>query len=91
MEGGGEEKPLNAPRKMLLLPATPINKLYNPKHEESCASTTKPLATILPQSPLVVNSVKYHLTSSKLAFIIRILARVNGQTIQIPRGTSSDG
>ena len=31
------EKPQNAPQKMLLLSTTPVNKLYNPKHEESDA------------------------------------------------------
>ena len=44
----GGEKPLNTPHTMLLLPATPTNKLYNPKHMESdaCASIPKPLTTI---------------------------------------------
>ena len=46
--GEGEGKTLNAPHKTLLLPVTPINKLYNPKHEESdiCANMTKPVTTI---------------------------------------------
>ena len=36
MRGGrGGETLLNAPRKTLLLPASPINKLYDPKHKES--------------------------------------------------------
>ena len=39
---------VNTPHKMLP-PATAINKLYYPKHEESypCASITKPLTTII--------------------------------------------
>ena len=52
VEGGrkeGGEKPLNAPYKMLLLLATPLNKPYNPKHKESdaCACMTKPLTTMI--------------------------------------------
>ena len=47
--GKGGEKLLSSPHKMLLLPATPVNKLYKPKHEESatCRNTTKPLTTII--------------------------------------------
>ena len=34
-EGEGGKKPLIAPHRMLLLPATPMNKLYKTKHEDS--------------------------------------------------------
>ena len=62
--GGREQKPLNAPHTMLLLPATPTNKRYSPKHEvpHTCASIVKPL-TNRPQSLLVVYLVKLRLTS----------------------------
>ena len=45
VEGG----PLKTPHRVLLLPTTPINELYNPKHKESDAraSITKPLTTII--------------------------------------------
>ena len=66
--GGREQKPLNAPHTMLLLPATLINKRYSPKrspkHEvfHACASILKPLTNRL-QSLLVVYLVKLRLTS----------------------------
>lgn len=46
--GKGGDKPLNPPHKMLILPATPINKLDDPRYKESdpCARITKPLTTI---------------------------------------------
>ena len=64
--GDGWKKRLNAPHKMLLLPATPINKLDNAKHKEtnSWANITKPLNNLLQSLP-VVNSVKLDLTSFK--------------------------
>lgn len=49
-----------------------IDKLYNPKHDESysCASNNNYNKTTdnnnRPQSLLVVNSVKFHLTSVKI-------------------------
>ena len=53
--GGREQKPLNAPHLILLLPATLISKRYSPKHVEFhiCASILKPLTNWLP-SLLVV-------------------------------------
>ena len=52
-EKRGYEKALNAPHTMLLLPATPIHKLYNHMHVESnaCASISKPLTTLGPVTP----------------------------------------
>jgi len=51
------DKPFNTPHKMLLLPATLTNKLYNSKHKESDActnivllETTWAFAMVLPQS-----------------------------------------
>ena len=40
-----EQKPLNAPHIMLLLPAALINKRYSPEHKEfdACASILNPL------------------------------------------------
>ena len=57
--GGREQKPLNAPHIMLLLPATLITKRYSPKHEEfhACASILKPLTNWL-AALLVVYLVK---------------------------------
>ena len=66
-EGGRKEseKPLNAPHTMLILPATLVHKLHNPKHVESdgCTSIPKTTHIIWPQSLLVVNLVKLHLNS----------------------------
>ena len=68
VESGGEGGLLNTQYKVLLLPTTPINKLYNPKDKEpdSCSSIRKPLTTVhsycLLHSLLLVNSVKIHLT-----------------------------
>ena len=46
---GGNKKPLNAPRIMLLFPATRINKRYSPEQEEfpACASILNPLTNRL--------------------------------------------
>ena len=62
---GREQKPLNAPHIMLLLPAPLINKPYSPEHEEfhACASILTPLTNWL-QALLVVYLVKLRLTSS---------------------------
>ena len=66
-EGGRKEseKPLNAPHTMLILPATLVHKLHNPKHVESdgCTSIPKTTHIIWPQSLPVVNLVKLHLNS----------------------------
>ena len=61
---GREQKPLDAPHIMLLLPATLINKPYSPEHEEfhACASILTPLTSRL-QTLLVVYLVKHRLTS----------------------------
>ena len=42
---GKEQKPLNTPRIMLLIPATLIKKRYSPEHKEfpACASILNPL------------------------------------------------
>ena len=63
---GREQKQLNAPHMMLLLPATLINKHYSPKHVEfhTCASILKPLTNQL-QLLLVIYLVKLRLTSLK--------------------------
>ena len=66
--GAGREKKTT---KCSFFTQPPINKLYNPKHNESdtCASITKPLTTKInycwPQPLLVVNSDKFQLTSCK--------------------------
>ena len=64
--GGG--KSLNGPNKVLLLPATPINKLYcttlRTRNLDSRASITK-CDNNSPQSLLVV---KFHLTSKQKVF-----------------------
>ena len=59
---GREQKPLNAPHIMLLLPAPLINKPYSPKHEEfhACASILIQLTSWL-QTLLVVYLVKLEL------------------------------
>lgn len=49
------EKPLNTPHKMLLFPAMPINRLYNPKQKESNPWGNVP--------KWIVNSVKFHTIS----------------------------
>ena len=64
---GREQKPLNIPHIMLLLPAPLINKPYSPEHEEfhACASILIPLTNWL-QMLLVVYLVKLCLTSFNL-------------------------
>ena len=61
---GREQKPLNAPHIMLLLPATLINKRYSPDHEEfhPCASIQNPLTNWL-QTLVIVYLVELRLTS----------------------------
>jgi len=46
-KGRDVKKVLHAPHTVLLLSATPIHNLYNPKHEgsDTCASITKPVTT----------------------------------------------
>ena len=91
--GKGREKPFNAPHKMLLLPASLTNKLYNPKHEESDActntvqlETTWIFAVGLPQSKCRFNLQFDHSETSSSTTESRGFTGVNFHSFRLYRG-----